>query len=103
VRQDGGCVTLSLAADLEVQGDLLVGADGLWSTVRQQVLGDGMPPCPPAMWRTARWPSQQALPAALRSQQVTAWLGPRLHVVTYPVRRGELLNLVAIVQGPATR
>jgi salicylate hydroxylase len=28
-------------------------------------------------------------------------MGPRLHVVQYPVRRGELLNLVAIVHGPA--
>ena len=98
VRQDGGCVTLSLAADLEVQGDLLVGADGLWSTVRQQVLGDGMAmPSGHVAYRALV--AQQALPAALRSQQVTAWLGPRLHVVTYPVRRGELLNVVAIVQG----
>jgi salicylate hydroxylase len=35
----------------------------------------------------------------LRSQQVTAWLGPQLHVVQYPVRRGEWLNVVAIVHG----
>jgi salicylate hydroxylase len=98
VRQDGGCVTLSLAADLEVQGDLLVGADGLWSTVRQQVLGDG-PATPRGHVAYRALVAQQALPAALRSQQVTAWLGPRLHVVAYPVRRGELLNVVAIVQG----
>lgn len=44
---------------------------------------------------------QAALPQALRSTQVTAWLGPRLHAVHYPVRRGELLNLVVIVHGPA--
>ena len=31
------------------------------------------------------------VPAALRSQDVTAWLGPRLHVVHYPVRGGEWL------------
>lgn len=98
VRQDSGCVTLSLAADLEVEGDLLVGADGLWSTVRDQVLGDGAAtPIGHVAYRALV--AQQALPAALRSQQVTAWLGPRLHVVAYPVRRGELLNVVAIVQG----
>ena len=98
VRQDAGCVTLSLAADQEVEGDLLVGADGLWSTVRQQVLGDGVAmPSGHVAYRALV--AQQALPAALRSQQVTAWLGPRLHVVAYPVRRGELLNVVAIVQG----
>jgi salicylate hydroxylase len=44
---------------------------------------------------------QHALPKALRTRHVTAWLGPRLHVVQYPVRRGELQNLVVIVQGPA--
>ncbi len=98
VRQDAGCVTLSLAADLEVAGDLLVGADGVWSTVRQQVLGDGLAtPSGHVAYRALV--AQQALPAALRSQHVTAWLGPRLHVVAYPVRRGELLNVVAIVQG----
>ena len=98
VRQDAGCVTLSLAADLEVEGDLLVGADGLWSTVRQQVWGDGTAtPTGHVAYRALV--AQQALPAGLRSQQVTAWLGPRLHVVAYPVRRGEMLNVVAIVQG----
>ncbi|MGJ4748598.1 FAD-dependent monooxygenase, partial [Leptospira sp. SA-E8] len=29
---------------------------------------------------------------------VTVWLGPKLHVVSYPVRGGESLNVVAIVQ-----
>ncbi|MBP7493277.1 MAG: FAD-dependent monooxygenase, partial [Rhodoferax sp.] len=43
-----------------------------------------------------------SLPAHLRSQHVTAWLGPHLHVVQYPVRRGEYLNVVAIVHGPLT-
>ena len=98
VRQDAGCVTLSLATDLEVEGDLLIGADGLWSTVRQQVWGDGTA-APTGHVAYRALVAQQALPAGLRSQQVTAWLGPRLHVVAYPVRRGELLNVVVIVQG----
>jgi salicylate hydroxylase len=41
------------------------------------------------------------LPAWLREPEVTAWLGPKLHVVAYPVRRGELLNVVAFVEGQA--
>lgn len=97
LRQDAHSVSLSLA-DQEVEGDLLVGADGLWSTVRQQVLGDGAA-TPRGHVAFRALVAQQALPAALRSQQVTAWLGPRLHVVAYPVRRGELLNVVVIVQG----
>ncbi|MCF8209843.1 MAG: FAD-dependent monooxygenase, partial [Rhodoferax sp.] len=42
---------------------------------------------------------QKFLPENLRSQLVTAWLGPRLHVVQYPVRQGAWLNVVAIVHG----
>jgi salicylate hydroxylase len=95
---DGQAVRLKTARGLEVEGDALLGADGLWSRVRQQLLSDGPPRATGhlayrAMLRTA------ALPPALRGPQVTAWLGPRLHVVQYPVRRGEAMNVVAIVHG----
>jgi salicylate hydroxylase len=30
---------------------------------------------------------------------VTVWLAPRMHLVAYPVRAGEWLNLVCVVQG----
>jgi salicylate hydroxylase len=43
--------------------------------------------------------AQSELPEHLRSDQVTVWMGPRLHVVHYPVRSGQWLNLVAIVHG----
>jgi salicylate hydroxylase len=42
---------------------------------------------------------QAGLPQHLRSDVVTAWLGPDFHVVHYPVRRGELLNVVVVVHG----
>jgi salicylate hydroxylase len=70
----------------------------VWSRVREQLLGDG----------PARATGHQAfralvpmadVPAALRGNEVTAWLGPRLHVVSYPVRSAEQINLVVIVQG----
>jgi salicylate hydroxylase len=38
-------------------------------------------------------------PEGVELEQVTAWLGPRMHVVTYPVRNGRLLNVVVVVQG----
>ena len=83
---------------LEVEGDALIGADGLWSRVRQQMLNDGLPRVTGHLAYRAIL-SQTRLPARLRSQQVTVWLGPRLHVVHYPVRGGEWLNVVVIVQG----
>lgn len=94
----GEAVRLRLDDGLEVEGDVLVGADGLWSGVRAQCLGDGAPRVPGHLAYRAMV-RQADLPAALRSHCVTAWLGPRLHVVQYPVRRGEWMNVVAIVQG----
>jgi salicylate hydroxylase len=41
----------------------------------------------------------QALPEKNRTQDVTVWVGARLHAVLYPVRGGDFLNLVVIVQG----
>lgn len=81
-----------------VEGDALIGADGLWSRVRQQLLGDRPPRVTGHLAYRALVP-QARLPAALRSQHITVWLGPKLHVVQYPVRRGDLLNVVAIVHG----
>lgn len=95
-----GAIQVRLADGKEVEGDALVGADGLWSRTRTQLLGDGAPHPTGHLAYRALVP-QAALPQALRSTQVTAWLGPRLHAVHYPVRRGELLNLVVIVHGPA--
>jgi salicylate hydroxylase len=84
----------------EIEGDALIGADGLWSRTRTQLLGAQAPRVTGHLAYRALVP-QTALPPSLRTRQVTAWLGPRLHVVQYPVRRGELQNLVVIVQGPA--
>ncbi len=83
---------------LAVEGDALVGADGLWSTVRQQLLGDG-PPRRSGHLAYRALVAQATLPERLRSRNVKVWLGPRLHVVQYPVRGGEWLNVVGIVQG----
>lgn len=94
----GRVVTLKTTKGVEVEGDALLGADGLWSRVRQQMLGDAPPRITGHLAYRAMLP-QARLPESLRSQQVTAWLGPRLHVVQYPVRGGEWLNVVAIVQG----
>ncbi len=88
------------ASPVTVHADALLGADGLRSAVRQCLLGDAATRSSGHLAYRAVV-RQDALPAALRSQQVTAWLGPGLHVVHYPVRRGELLNVVAIRHGQA--
>jgi len=86
------------APNTTVEGAGLVGADGLWSGVRTQLLGDGPPRLVGHLAYRALLP-QQDLPAHLRSADVTLWLGPGLHAVQYPVRAGSAMNLVVIVPG----
>ena len=80
--------------------DALIGADGLWSKTRQQLLSDGAPRRTGHLAYRALI-KQAELPERLRSQNVTAWLGPKMHAVQYPVRGGEWLNVVVFVHGDA--
>ncbi len=93
--EDG--VRLSTTDGLQLSADALVGADGLWSRVRELLVGDGPARVTGHLAYRAVVP-QSSLSASLRSSVVTAWMGPGLHVVQYPVRCGEWLNVVAVVQ-----
>jgi salicylate hydroxylase len=91
-------VAVGCSTPEEVRGDALVGADGLWSPVRQWLLHDG-PPRSTGHLAYRALVRQADLPHNLRSQHVTAWLGPEMHVVQYPVCGGDWLNVVAFVHG----
>nr|WP_295773868.1 FAD-dependent monooxygenase [Rhodoferax sp.] len=95
----GSVVHLHTDAGLQLEGGALVGADGLWSSVRQQLLLQDSAPRVTGHLAYRALVRQADLPAALRSQEITVWLGARLHVVQYPVRGGDYLNVVAIVEG----
>ena len=98
VAQGSGAVQACVEDGRELEADALAVADGLWSGLRTQLLGDGTPR--PTGHVAYRGLVRQAdLPPALRSSDVTAWLGPRLHLVAYPVRRGEWLNVACFVEG----
>jgi len=94
-----GLIVLDEKGD-SLTASALVGADGLWSRVRAQMLDDGPPRFTGHLAYRAMM-AQADLPPALRSQNITVWMGPSLHVVQYPVRKGELLNLVVVVHGAA--
>ncbi len=95
VQQSGAVVTARTEQGLKCQPALLVGADGLWSRSRQ-ALGLAEPPrfCGHLAYR-----GLVALPEPPAHPQVTVWMGPRLHIVHYPVQAGRALNVVAIVHG----
>jgi len=73
----------------------LIGADGLWSRVREQIVGDGPPRVSGHIAYRAVLPMQD-VPPHLHSPDVTLWGGEKTHLVHYPLRRGELFNLVAV-------
>jgi salicylate hydroxylase len=94
----GNAVQVKALDGALMEGLALIGADGLWSTVRQNLLDDAEPRITGHLAYRALI-AQRELPAYLRSEKVTVWMGPDLHVVQYPVRRGHWLNVVAIVKG----
>ena len=77
----------------------LIGADGLWSRVRQQVWSDG-DPLPTGHWAYRALLPTRLLPPRWREPLVRVWMAPGLHAVHYPVRRGEWLNLVVLLEAP---
>jgi salicylate hydroxylase len=81
-----------------IDSEALVGADGLWSATRQYVVAKTSPRVTGLVAYRAML-SMQNLPEKLRTQDVTVWMGPRVHAVLYPVRQGESLNLVFVVKG----
>ena len=100
--QSDQVVTITTPAGKVIEGDALIAADGVWSPLRQQLLNDGTATSTGHLAYRALI-EQSHLPERLRSQAVTTWLGPRMHVVQYPVRKGDMLNIVVILEGPAPR
>ena len=79
----------------EYRGAALIGADGLWSTIRQMVVGDGKPNVAGHITYRAVLPTSE-MPAQWRWRDMVLWAGEKVHLVHYPLRTGELFNLVAV-------
>jgi len=98
-RRDG--VRARAADDSEATGAYLIGADGLWSSVRATVSPTARLRFTGATaWRT-QLPRDTKLPAPFAAPVVGLWLGPRSHLVHYPVGGGSELNVVAVTEGGA--
>jgi salicylate hydroxylase len=96
-EQDAAGVTLLLESGERVRGDALIGADGVHSQIREVLFGDARATFTGFMaWRAVV--PMERLPARLRQQYGMTWIGPYGHIVTYPLRRGELLNFVTAIE-----
>ena len=78
-----------------VRGRALIGCDGMWSKIRERIVGDGKPRVSGHIAYRAVL-KREEVPEDLWRPDVVLWAGPRTHFVHYPLRRGELYNLVAV-------
>ena len=91
----GDRVVVSTETGEVYEGAALVGADGLWSIVRQKIVGDGKPVVSGHITYRAVLPTSE-VPEELRAWAMIIWAGEKTHLVQYPMRGGELYNLVAV-------
>jgi 2-polyprenyl-6-methoxyphenol hydroxylase-like FAD-dependent oxidoreductase len=78
-----------------IEGAAIVGADGLRSTIRQQIVNEGEPRMIGFVAHRTVVPMSEA-PADVRRNEVVLWSGPGFHIVHYPLRAGTLFNIVAV-------
>jgi salicylate hydroxylase len=97
-REDDDGVEIQFANGGSARGDMLIGADGLKSAVRQQIAGN----VPATYTGDAAW--RIALPAGrvppgLVDQVMSVWMGPGGHFIAYYIRgNGALLNFVGLIE-----
>ncbi len=98
--QDGAGVTAMLADGERLRGRALVGADGLWSKVRRQLVGDGAPRVSGHTTYRSVIPTED-MPEDLRWNAATLWAGPKCHIVHYPLQGWKTFNLVVTYHNDA--
>jgi salicylate hydroxylase len=80
----------------------LIGADGIWSSVRHHLFPDVQPQFSGLIaWRGTIDATQ--LPREYTARRVQLWMGPGAHLVAYPISGARQINVVAIVPGTWNR
>jgi len=91
--QDGSSITANLKSGDTVKGELLVGADGLHSAVRAKLVGDGPPRSSGHSTYRSVIPVED-FPEEIRWNAATLWMGPKCHLVHYPLSGWKVFNIV---------
>ena len=95
-QRRAGAMSVLLEDGRQVSAWGLIGADGLHSRVRAQLLGDARPRFSGHVLYRALVPMEE-VPELVDVRNVNLWLNPHGHVVHYPVKGGRALNIVAAV------
>lgn len=100
-RNRPGAVDLTLDNGETIAGLALIGADGVRSRVRQQMIGDDEPKPAGAVIYRALVP-RALMPPAQQKPYPILWVGPGAHVIYYPVRDWSVFNFAVTVNAPAS-
>ena len=96
VTQSDASVQVHLDNGEAAPAAFVIGADGIHSRVRECLFGPDRPMFSGCVAWRGIVPMDYEAPG--REMVVTTWLGPRGHVLQYPVRRGELMNFISFVE-----
>lgn len=98
--ENAGGVTFKLSDGSTAAGDVGLGADGIKSAVRGQIVGETRAEYTGYVaWRVTV--PREKLPRDFMDLVGTVWCGPKNHCVVYWLRRGELLNFVGCPEDPS--
>jgi salicylate hydroxylase len=80
----------------------LIGADGIWSSVRHHLFPETQPQFAGLIaWRGTL--DARQLPREYTAARVQLWMGPHAHLVAYPISGARQINIVAVVPGTWNR
>lgn len=95
-------VTLKLSDGRNIEGDIIIGADGIKSVIRDQIVGKTDPDFTGQVAWRATVPTDR-LQDNFMDYISAIWCGPKRHAVLYYLRAGEVLNFVACVENHTWR
>jgi 3-hydroxybenzoate 6-monooxygenase len=101
IAEENGEVTVKAANGDNHVGKAVVGADGIWSNTRKLFAEDQAICSQYVAYRGAIPIEDITTHGSL--DDVYMWIGPNLHLVQYPVRRGELYNQVVVFKSSQYR
>jgi salicylate hydroxylase len=97
VAQTPAQAEVTFASGVKVAAPYVIGADGIHSKICAELFGASKPEFTGVVaWRGLI--PMDDLPPHLREMQGVSWLGPKGHVLHYPVRRGEIMNFISFVE-----
>nr|RBR00769.1 hypothetical protein FVER53263_11006 [Fusarium verticillioides] len=103
IAEDNSHATVFLEGGRTMESDLVVGADGIASSLREQFLGRSDPPqltgdlAYRLLLSTDEMRKDPDLRPFVEDPQVNYWVGPDKHAVNYVLKGGELFNMVLLV------